>query len=107
MLMKNGVLPMKILKIDGGIGYFWVESAQEWRTIEVIDKSGLLSLLNIFLDGDVEMDSPTAHNLPNEVHKIIYSHIYEKLSSLFENKSSFRDDSERRYFDEINKYSLA
>ncbi|RJE81996.1 hypothetical protein [Paracoccus onubensis] len=98
---------MKILKIEGGCGYFWVAASDEWRKIDEIDKHELLSLLNLFLDGDVQMDSPEENSLPNEVHKIIYSHIFQKLSSLSESKSSFKDDSERLYFDEINKYSSA
>jgi len=98
---------MKILKIENGCGYFWVAFSSEWRKIDEIDKDGLLSLLDLFLDGDVQMDSPDESNLSNEVHKIIYIHIFQKLSSLSESKSSFKDDSERLYFDEINKYASA
>lgn len=96
---------MKILKIEGGCGYFLVNSSKEWRKIDEIDKSELLYLLNRYLEGDVEMDAPDGDNLQNEVHRIVYSHIFQKLSALAESKSSFKDDSERLYFDEINKYS--
>lgn len=96
---------MKILKIENRCGYFWMAASSEWRKIDEIDKYALLSLLDLFLDKDVQMDSPDATNLPNEVQKIIYSNIYQKLSSLSESKSSFKDDSERLYFDEVNKYS--
>ena len=96
---------MKILKIEDGCGYFWVQSSEEWRKIDEIDKDGLLSLLDLFLDSDVQMDAPDEGNLHNEVHRIVYTHIYQKLSSLSESKSSFKDDSERLYFDEINKYA--
>lgn len=96
---------MKILKIEGGCGYFLVNSSKEWRKIDEIDKSELLYLLNRYLEGDVEMDAPDGDNLQNEVHRIVYSHIFQKLSALVESKSSFKDDSERLYFDEINKYS--
>lgn len=98
---------MKILKIERGSGYFWASKSMEWRKIDEIDKNELLTILDLFLDDDVEMDIPDENNLHNEVHKIIYSHIFQKLNSLTERKSSFRDDSERLYFDEINKYSTA
>lgn len=98
---------MKILKIDGGCGYFWASSSSGWRKIDEIDKSELLHLLNRFLEEEVEMDAPDGDNLQNEVHKIVYSHIFQKLWALTESKSSFKDDSERLYFDEINKYSSA
>jgi len=96
---------MKILKIEGGCGYFLVNSSKEWRKIDEIDKSELLYLLTRYLEEEVEMDAPDGDNLQNEVHKIVYSHIFQKLSALAESKSSFKDDSERLYFDEINKYS--
>lgn len=98
---------MKILKIEGGCGYFLAKSSGEWRKIDEIDKDELLHLLDRFLEEDAEMDAPDGGNLQNEVHKIVYSHIFQKLSALTESKSSFKDDSERLYFDEINKYSSA
>jgi len=103
--MRSGARLMKILRIDGGCGYFLANSSSEWRKIDEIDKGELLHLLNRFLEEDVEMDAPDGVNLQNEVHKIVYSHIFQKLSALTESKSSFKDDSERLYFDEINKYS--
>lgn len=105
--MKNGVQLMKILKIDGGCGYFWGTALNDWRRIDEIDKVELLNLLNRFLEEDVEMDAPNETNLQNEVHKIVYTHVFQKLSALIETKSSFKDDIERLYFDEINKYSSA
>ena len=98
---------MKILRIDGGNVFFWSVALGAWRKIDEIDKGGLLSLLDLYLGSDVEMDAPGEQNLSNEVHKIIYVHLYEKLDALRENKSSFRDESERRYFDEISKYKTA
>lgn len=81
---------MKILKIEGGCGYFWSFSSSVWRKIDEIDKCELLNLLNRFLEDDVEMDAPDKGNLQNEVHKIIYSHIFQKLAALMESKSSFK-----------------
>lgn len=96
---------MKILEIKDGRGYFKKDKTDEWLEIDKISKNGLLALLNLYLEEDAEMDDPREHHLPNQVHNIIYSHIFDKLAALAESKSSFRDDSERLYFDEINKYS--
>ncbi|WP_127109879.1 hypothetical protein [Pararhodobacter zhoushanensis] len=98
---------MKILKIENGNGFFVEKSTGDWKKIDEIDKAGLLSLLDTFLSEDVEMDSPEDNHLANEVHVIVYQHILNKLQSLSESKSSFKDDSERRYFEEISKYSSA
>lgn len=98
---------MKILKIENGCGYFRDEVDGVWSLIDTIDKNDLLKLLNLFLDTEVKMDDPSEHDLHNDVHKIVYSNIFEKLGSLSENKSAFKDDSERKYLSELNKYSSA
>jgi hypothetical protein len=98
---------MKILKIENGCGHFRKEPDGTWSPIDTIDKNDLLKLLNLFLDAEVEMDDPSECELHNEVHKIVYSNIFEKLESLSENKSAFKDDSERKYLSELNKYSSA
>ncbi|MEP1208168.1 MAG: hypothetical protein ABJM29_00400 [Rhizobiaceae bacterium] len=98
---------MKILKIEAGCGHFRKEANGPWSQIDQINKNDLLKLLNLFLEGDVEMDNPSDHELHNEVHKIVYTNIFEKLGSLSESKSAFKDESERKYLSEINKYSAA
>ena len=42
--------------------------------------------------------------LKNEAHKIIYSHIYKKISELIENKTRFHDESASMYKDALAKY---
>ncbi len=96
---------MKILKIKNGNGFYLIPGKDDWLPIDTIDKDGLMSLLNSFLEQDVEMDSVTEDNLSNQAHLIIYKSVYEKLSTLSENKSKFKDESERMYLDEIRKYS--
>ena len=98
---------MKILKIEHGRGHFLRESDEAWLEIDTIDKNALLALLNLFLAKEVELDSPLDHDLLNEAHKIIYTSIFEKLTSLLEHKSTFKDESERLYLDEMQKYSTA
>lgn len=98
---------MKILKIENGCGLFLGHTSNEWLHIDKIDKNNLLALLNIFLENEAEMDDPSDHVLQNEVHKIVYLSIFEKFKSLSENKLTFKDESERKYLDELNKYALA
>jgi hypothetical protein len=96
---------MKILKIEDENGYFLVDESAEWQPIDSIDKNDLLKLLDKFLEETVEMDSPQETSLGNQAHSIIYSAIYEKLMQLSQDKNRFKDESERLYLEEINRYS--
>jgi len=96
---------MKILKIDNGCGYFRKVADGDWLEIDSINKHDLLCLLNMYLENEAQMDDPSEKELSNEVHKIVYSNIFEKLSALAENKSTFKDESERLYIAELNKYA--
>ena len=98
---------MKVLKIEGGKGYFQIPDKTEWLMIDEIDKNGLMSLLNFFLENDVEMDEVDEDKLTNQAHLIIYKSIYEKLNTLLENKKKFKDESERLYLEEMQKYSAS
>ena len=96
---------MKILKIESGRGFYKPPSVSDWNDIDKIDKDGLLRLLNAFLDHDVEMDAPDDTALSNQAQAIIYKSIFEKLKTLADNKSKFKDESDRLYLAEIQKYS--
>lgn len=102
--MKKGSKAMKILKIENENGFFRIEENAEWQPIDTLDKNVLLKLLDLFLEEDVEMDSPEDLSISNQAHSIIYRSIHEKLNSLSEDKNRFKDESERLYLDEINKY---
>lgn len=96
---------MKILKIENGNGFFRFETNADWQPIDAIDKNGLLNLLNLFLEEEVELDSPEELSISNQAHSIIYRNIYEKLNSLSDDKKRFKDESERMYLEEVRKYS--
>lgn len=96
---------MKILKVEGGRGFYKPPDAAAWAEIDKIDKDGLLQLLSAFLEHDVEMDAPDDAALSNQAQVIIYKSIFEKLKSLADNKSKFKDESDRLYLAEIQKYS--
>ena len=95
---------MKILKIENGCGLY-LTTDKEWEPIDKIDKEGLLNLLNLFLDNDAEMDEVEDDNISNQAHQIIYGNIFEKFSTLSDNKKKFNDESDRLYLEEIQKYS--
>ena len=96
---------MKILKIDNGNAYFCLEQGGEWQPIDTIDKTTLLKLLDLYLENNVEMDSPDDQNVSNQAHAIIYRGIFDKLSQLADEKSRFKDESETAYLEEMKKYS--
>ena len=95
---------MKILKIESGKGYYYSSKSDQWNEIDQIDKDSLMSLLNLLLGQDVEMDSLDDNELQNQAQQIIYKSIFEKLKGLSENKSKFKDESDRLYLDVIEKY---
>lgn len=100
--MKEGG-GMKILKIEEGKGYYSFGEDQ-WRPIDDINKDGLMQLLNLLLDSDVEIDDYDETILTNQAQQIIYKSISEKFVNLQDNKSKFKDESDRTYLDAIQKY---
>lgn len=97
---------MKILKIDNNNGSFYSSKTEEWKYIDQIDKDGLMELLNDYLKDNVEMDVYNEDLVMNPAQQIIYKSIYDKFSTLNENKSKFKDESERLYIDAIQKYKV-
>lgn len=94
---------MKILEIEGGKGFFRT-SEETMSEIDKIDKDGLMTLLELFLRNDVEMDPPDQEKLQNQAQQIVYKSIFDKLYALKDSKSKFKDESERKYLKEIKKY---
>jgi hypothetical protein len=95
----------KILEIRDNKGFFRVSAKDKWKEIDTIDKNALISLLDAFLSSEVQMDPPDEKNLGNPAHQIIYKSLFAKFTTLQENKSKFKDESERKYLKEIQKYS--
>ena len=95
---------MKIFKIENGTAQFWSVKQQKNLPIDQIDKAELLSLLEFFLENDAEMDKIDGENLQNQAQLIIYRSIFEKFEVLARNKSKFRDESDRLYLEELQKY---
>jgi len=96
---------MKILRIENGSGQYRANGDSEWKSIDKIVKDDLITLLDTFLNSDIEMDNFDNEKLSNQAHQIIYKSIFEKLSSLEENKDKFKDEADRTYLASIDKYS--
>ncbi len=94
---------MKALKIENNQGYFLTEE-NGYETVDKIDKAILLRLVNLSLEDDYEIDEYDEVELKNQAHQIIYKSISEKLNDLHQKRNQFRDESERLYLDEYEKY---
>lgn len=102
---RTGWMDMKILKIDNGQGFFSVDGSS-YETIDKIDKDGLLKLVGLVLEEELEMDEYDQDKLQHQAHQIVYKSIYEKLSELEERKDEFKDESKRLYHEEYERYNV-
>ena len=94
---------MKALKIEGSKGHFLTENGT-YESVDKIDKVILLRLVNSALEDDFEIDEYNEENLRNQAHQIIYKSISEKLNDLHNKRNQYRDESERLFLDEYEKY---
>lgn len=96
---------MKILKIEDGKGLFYCSVAKGWKSVDQIDKDGLMRLLDHYLTNDVvQMDPYDEDLISNQAHQIIYKSVFDKFNALNENKDKFKDESDRQYLTAIQKY---
>ena len=95
---------MKLLKIEDNKGYFSLDG-EVWNPIDEINKEHLLSLLDLALTDDIEMDEFEKEKVGNQAHQIIYKNIFEKFRDLHKNRNRFKDESEALYKEAIEKYS--
>jgi hypothetical protein len=97
---------MRILEIKNNKGYFFCSDINNWKEIDQIDKDGIMRLLQLYLKEDsIDMDEYQDELIGNKAQQIIYKSIFNKFSSLNENKTKFKDESERKYLNEIQKYT--
>lgn len=94
---------MKILKIEKSQGYYR-DAEGKYETIDKIDKAVLLVLVNLALTDDFEIDEYNEEDLKNQAHQIIYKSISSKLIDLHRRRNQFRDESDRLYLEEYEKY---
>jgi len=94
---------MKLLKISKSKGYFLLEDGK-YASIDKITKEDLLRLVDLTLEDEVDFDEFSDEKVKNQAHQIIYKSIFEKLSELAERKDEFKDESDRMYLQEYEKY---
>jgi len=95
---------MKHLKIEENKGYFSIDGIK-WYPVDEMNKDHLLSLVDLSLQEGFEMDDYDKEKLGHQAHQVIYKHIFEKLSDLYNKKDRFKDQSESLYKNAIEKYS--
>lgn len=95
---------MKILKIEDGKGYFLTKE-NKYEKIDKIDKSNLFRLVEASLVEEVEFDEYDTELLKNKAHQIIYKSILEKLEDLVGRRDEFKDESDRLFHREYERYT--
>ncbi|UMM47421.1 hypothetical protein L9O85_03095 [Lawsonibacter asaccharolyticus] len=95
---------MKCLIIENGKGYFSIDGDTK-TPLDKITKDDLLTILNIIIESDVEMDSYDEAALSHAAHKIIYRNLFEKFKELEKNRARFKDESTSLYRAAIEKYN--
>ncbi len=94
---------MKLLKIENNQGYYLVED-KKYAPLDQIAKDDLLILIDLALEDDAVFDEFSEEKIKNQAHQIIYKSIYGKLKGLRKRKDEFRDESERLYLSEYERY---
>jgi len=94
---------MKLLKIEDNKGHY-LNEAGEFDTIDKISKEGLMKLVNLTLNDEIEFDEYKKDDVKNEAHQIIYKNIFEKLRDLRDRKKEFADESQTLFLPDYQKY---
>lgn len=82
---------------------FLAESG-EYEPVDELTKDKLLKLVELALREPVEFDEFDEAAIRNQAHQIVYKSVHEKLSELAERCQEFRDESERLYLKDYEKY---
>lgn len=94
---------MKLLEISKDLGCF-LDRSGKFQPIDKITKEDLLNLVNLILSEDVDFDEYDEEKIKNPAHQIVYKNIYEKLQGFEIKKKEFKDESERKYLEDYEKY---
>lgn len=101
--MKREEKGMKLLKIEENKGYF-LSKDEEYKPLDKLTKEDLLYLANYALDEDASYDEFDEEHVKNQAHQIIYRSVFKKLKALSDRKEEFRDESERLYLKDYERY---
>lgn len=95
---------MKILRIDNRKGQFSINGT-DFVDIDKINKEQMLSMLDLLLQNDCDMDPYVDDSIPNEAQQIIYKAIYEKFLSIKNDKETLLNFKEDTFKEAIEKYN--
>jgi hypothetical protein len=95
---------MKILRIDNRKGQFSINGT-DFVDIDKINKEQMLSMLDLLLQNDCDMDPYLDGSIPNEAQQIIYKAIYEKFLSIKNDKETLLNFKEDTFKEAIEKYN--
>ena len=101
--MKKEERVMKILKIENSLGLYSVDG-KNYTSIDKIDKEGILKLVDLALENDIDIDDFDVNLIKNQAHQIIYKNISEKIKDLHQKKDGFKDESDRLFLKEYEGY---
>lgn len=103
--MKTEDKLTKILKIDNGKGFFYSFKTKQYMEIDKIDREALFSLTEFIMDNtQTEMDEFVDENINNNAQKIVYKHIYDKLSDLTIRKDGIVSEIDNKYKAALDEY---
>ena len=94
---------MKLLKIEDNQGHF-LGGDGTFTSLDRITKEDLLNLVDLTLTQEVEFDDYDSEAVKNQAHQILYKSIWEKLRGLKDRKEAFKDETERLYLKEYERY---
>lgn len=95
---------MIYLKIENNLGYFSKDGRYE--SIDKMDGQDLFCLAQqVMTDDDFDMEEYDESKLANKAHQIIYTHVYELLKSVKDNKSSLKTKCDNLYKEAFDKYN--
>lgn len=105
---------MKVLRIDDGKGLFLsdplnikgIPDDSDYKSIDLIEKEDVLSILTLMVDEEVEMDEYKEDSpLPNPVHDLIYKNLYLKFKTISENKERIKQEIDDKFRASESKYN--
>ncbi len=94
---------MRLLKIKDNQGQYYV-GPNNYLTLDKLTKEGLLMLVNLTLENEIEMDEYNEETLKHQAHQVIYKNVFQKLNELDKRKQEFTDDSETLFLEDYEKY---
>lgn len=97
---------MKILKIENGRGYYYINNQS--FPICNIGKDDLFELLKyIYINNNYELDAVDENKqINNEAERIIYSSLYEKLTDFISKKEILKSEIEDEFKEAKEKYGF-